>query len=430
MGQGAGDACNWLVIGSNSLANAYLHKANGWTIGSPLPHEQITQHWKAFINDMNLFVGKPDDIAEEEFIQMAQSNINRWHGLLQATGGELNTKKCFWSNFSLQYDQYGNLSIRTKTDTDPQLYLTNHDGTRETLKTTKPGDGIHHLGIHISMNGNSIAKTQVLFKWCKLFQKVYAHCPFTRKEAEIVYTMIFLPMITYLFPATTMSAADLEKAQSMTMPTIISHMGYNHNMPKAVIYAPSTYGGLGIKHLHNKQGLQKVLQVIKHLCTHTTLGELLHITIQAHQLQAGLPKPILENTIPIPWLPNRWITNMQEFLHSINGSIILEKPWTIPQLHQHDHHLMKDFLNANLPTKDLQTLNNCRMYLQATTLAELTTHDETHLLDNGLQCRKDSLSLKTTSQLLLKWPNQPNHSKKCGICGPKLSNPYTQSQGQ
>jgi len=102
------------------------------------------------------------------------------------------------------------------------------------------------------MNGNSTTKTQVLFKWCKLFQKVYTCCPFMHKEAETVYTTIFLPTITYPFPATTLTIADLDKAQSMTTPTIISHMGYNCNMPKAVIYAPSTHRGLGLKHLHTE----------------------------------------------------------------------------------------------------------------------------------------------------------------------------------
>jgi len=161
------------------MANAYLQKANGWTIDSPLPQEKITQHWKAFIDDMNLFIGKLDDTTEEEFIQMAQSDINRWHGLLRTTGGELNTKKCFWSDFNLQYNQHGNPNIKTKTDNDPQLYLTNRDRTQETLNPMKPEDGIRHLGVHISMDGNSVTETQVLFKRCKLFQKVYARCPFT-----------------------------------------------------------------------------------------------------------------------------------------------------------------------------------------------------------------------------------------------------------
>jgi len=265
MGQGAGDACNRWVIGSDSLANAYQEQAHGWTILSPTAPEQLTQSWKAFIDNVNLFIGKPDTVTEDEFLTMTQTNINRWHGLLRATGGELNTKKCFWSDFHLEFDQNGTPSIQTKTPDDPKIHLTNQDGTKEVLKTTKPNEGIQHLGVHISMDSNSKTETQVLFKQCKLFRKVYKRCLLTCKEAEVVYSTIFLPTITYPFPATTLSIKDLKQAQSMTTPMIISHMGYNRNMPKAVIYAPSMHGGLGLKHLHTKQGVQKALQFIKHL---------------------------------------------------------------------------------------------------------------------------------------------------------------------
>jgi len=64
-------------------------------------------------------------------------------------------------------------------------------------------------------------------------------------------------------------------------------------MPKAVIYAPSMHGGLGLKHLYTKQGVQKALQVIKHLRTRTTLGKLMQTAIKAYQIQAGLPNSIL-----------------------------------------------------------------------------------------------------------------------------------------
>jgi len=142
MGQGAGDACNRWVIGSDSLANTYQEQAHGWTILSPTAPEQLTQSWKAFIDDVNLFIGKPNTVTEDEFLTMTQTGINQWHGLLRATGGELNTKKCFWSDFHLEFDQNGTPSIRTKTPDDPQIHLTNQDGTKEVLKTTKPNEGI------------------------------------------------------------------------------------------------------------------------------------------------------------------------------------------------------------------------------------------------------------------------------------------------
>ena len=111
MGQGAGDASNRWVIGTNSMANAYSEKAQGWTIPSPSAQHSIRQDLLAFIDDVNLFIGKPDHTTEEEFLAIAQADINRWHGILRATGGELNTKKCYWSDFNLQLDDKGNPNL-------------------------------------------------------------------------------------------------------------------------------------------------------------------------------------------------------------------------------------------------------------------------------------------------------------------------------
>jgi len=142
MGQGAGDTCNRWVIGPDSLANAYQEHAHGWTISSPTPPEQLTQSWKAFIDDVNLFIGKPKTASEDKFLNMAQTDINWWHGLLQATRGKLHIKKCFWSNFQLKFDQNRTPSIQTKTQDNPQIHLTHWDGSTEVLKTTKPDKGI------------------------------------------------------------------------------------------------------------------------------------------------------------------------------------------------------------------------------------------------------------------------------------------------
>jgi len=67
-------------------------------------------------------------------------------------------KKCFWSNFQLQYDPKGHPSIRAKQPNDPKLLLTNSDGTHETLRNTLSNEGICHLGVHISMDGSQTTK--------------------------------------------------------------------------------------------------------------------------------------------------------------------------------------------------------------------------------------------------------------------------------
>jgi len=119
---------------------------------------------KAFIDDVNLFIGQNPRVPDDDFYATAQQDINQWHGILKVTGSKLNTKKCFWSNYHLQYDAKGFPTIRTKTPEDKTLMLTNSDGTTETLKSTQSNKGICHLGIHISMDGNQTSKTKILYK--------------------------------------------------------------------------------------------------------------------------------------------------------------------------------------------------------------------------------------------------------------------------
>jgi len=169
------------------------------------------------------------------------------------------------------------------------------------------------------MNSNHKAEEQILIKHCQLFWKVFSQCPLTRAEAEVTYKTIFLPTITYPFPATFLSETILEKAQSLTTPINFSKLGYNRNMPKLVVYTPTSLGGLGLHHFHTEQGLQKILQILKHIWAKTSLGTLIESTIQAYQMQAGLADSILVDTSHLPWTPNWWINNLHEALHTIQG---------------------------------------------------------------------------------------------------------------
>jgi len=411
MGQGAGDASNRWVIGSDSMADAYQAKAHGWTIKSPVSTESVKFTLKAFIDDVNLFIGQDPNVTDADFHEQAQQDINRWHGILKATGGELNTKKCFWSDFQLQYDPKGHPSIRPKQPDDPKLVLTTSDGTQETLKNTLSNEGIRHLGVHISMDGNQTTEEKMLYKRCRLFQKVYRTCPLTRHEAAVTYTTIFLPTITYPFPATTISQKNLNKAQSLTTPLVLSSMGYNRNMPKAVVYAPTSHGGIGFCHLHSEQGLQKVLQIMKHLRTRTSLGTTIELAIKAHQIHSGAASPILEYTDPISWMSDRWITNVRSFLHSVQSKIRLASPWTIPTIRQNDLHLMNALNDGRYSNSELQVLNHCRMALQVTTLAEIVDHTGQRLLQDALLIGTTLPNLTQTSKSKYTWPQQPFPSK-------------------
>jgi len=83
MGQGASDACNQWVIGTDSMASVYMEKAHGWTIPTPNIQTPIRQDLQAFINDVNLFIGKPNNMTDE-------CNLTSTDGMVSSVLPEVN----------------------------------------------------------------------------------------------------------------------------------------------------------------------------------------------------------------------------------------------------------------------------------------------------------------------------------------------------
>jgi len=81
MGQGAGDTSNHWVIRSDSMSDAYSHRAHGWIIPPLFQKPEFKQMLKAIIDDVNLFIGQTPHTDNSTFLSMAQDDINRWHGI-------------------------------------------------------------------------------------------------------------------------------------------------------------------------------------------------------------------------------------------------------------------------------------------------------------------------------------------------------------
>jgi len=152
-------------------------------------------------------------------------------------------------------------------------------------------------------------------------------CPFSHREASTVYRQCYLPTVGYPLPATSMQPHRLNKIQSPATAIFLTKMGYPHTFPRAITYASPDRGGIGFLQLGNEQGLQKCLQLLKHLCTNTGIGVIYRIVLQHYQLLSGFPQSILEDMKPIPWSNASWLDTTRQFLHSINGQILLHQPW-------------------------------------------------------------------------------------------------------
>jgi len=155
------------------------------------------------------------------------------------------------------------------------------------------------------------------------FVNLLQQCPFPSRNITVIYKQCYLPTISYPLPATAMPADKLCKLQSPATSIFLSKMGYPQTFPRAIVYAASEHGGIGFHHLGHEQGIQKCLQVLKHLCTSTSTGSMYQILIQHYHLLSGLSQSVLIDTHKLSWSNARWMDNLRSFLHSINGQITL-----------------------------------------------------------------------------------------------------------
>jgi len=197
-----------------------------------------------------------------------------------------------------------------------------------------------------------------------------------------------------------MPPAAIHKTQAAVTSLFLNKMGYQRHMPRAVVYAPATVGGLDFRHLGFEQGVQQTLQLVKHMRAASTNGSLYRSLIDAYQIHSGLPQPILEDTRTLPWSSPGWMTSIRQFLQDTGTKILLSDPWTPRPRRINDRNIMEDALEFLPSNTNLCALNNVRLYLHVTFLSEITDA-------SGNFIREDYLhDMIPATASTLRWPYQ------------------------
>jgi len=192
------------------------------------------------------------------------------------------------------------------------------------------------------MDGNYKQELLTYIKCNQTYVTLLTNCPFPQCEVHVIYKQCYLPMVGYPLPVTVILPEKLNKNQRAATTIFLTKMGFPRSFPHAIAYACKDCSGIGLHLCGTDQGLHKVLQMLKHTRTKTSIGQVYNFVTQHYQLISRLSCLILQDTHPIPWSTALWYNNLHQFLHLINGQIILKNPWIPIQQQHHDHHIMDD----------------------------------------------------------------------------------------
>jgi hypothetical protein len=144
----------------------------------------------------------------------------------------------------------------------------------------------------------------------------------------------------------------------------LTAQGYNRHMLREVVFAPTLYQGIGMKHLYDLQGSDSTRVLLQELNQEESMTQKMLITLlEVIQLEAGIGQPILEDCRPLEYIEWGWIPQIRDFLHHINGKILhaTKKP---VYYREHDEYLMDSRYIKQQTRREKLYIHRCRLFLQ------------------------------------------------------------------
>jgi hypothetical protein len=131
----------------------------------PILLEEIHSAGALLIDNAALYTGdnkqpEPNKLTNPaELWLQTQRNLDQWSDLLQASGGALKPKKCFW--YSLDYKCKAGIWSYVDTS-DFELKIINADGKKIIIEQKTPTMSMETLGVNDAPAGGNVAHLEYL----------------------------------------------------------------------------------------------------------------------------------------------------------------------------------------------------------------------------------------------------------------------------
>ena len=299
-----------------------------------------------------------------------------WERLLYICGGRLELSKCFWVPITWKWKK-GHPSCQKQSDRSTELWLRESEtGERIKIPRVLYSDAEKRLGVRSSCDGLWNAEFNYWMEFSKIFGLRVRRAGLGRMAGFIAYHSMWISKFRYSAPVIGFNNSQLQKIQKSVVNSCLSAAGYCNRMPRAVVYGTDQYGGMewdaiGIVFLYEKLKL-----LIGSVRLQDTVGRLMNVQLSWLQLFSGISTPLFEANMVVPYLPKGWLTNLHGHLVYNNIQVVLAAGW-VPSKQRSNDRVLMDIVVHSFPEWMWGGINRCRLYLEATTVADITTLDGT-----------------------------------------------------
>jgi hypothetical protein len=173
----------------------------------------------------------------------------------------------------------------------------------------------------------------------------------------------------------------------------INKMGINRNVARAIVCGPKHLGGMSLSHLRTLQGIRRLQYFIVHIANNDGVGKLIHICVEATQLEVSTFEPFLflQHSVHGHYtLNSTWVHELWSFLKLFKGTVTLTNSWIPFHQRQHDQTHTKS---------ELRQINMCHIYFSVIPVSDITDFDRTGIKQSSYYGKC------TDNHPTIHWPN-------------------------
>jgi hypothetical protein len=311
-----------------------------------------------------------------------------WAGILFVCGQKLNVTKCYWYAISWQFKPTGEAVMETISDNpDLKITITQQGDPPHDIERVEISEGQQTLGARLCPLGTDEDEYKYRHKEGTKLRQRMMKAPPNQESTAIGFRSIARPKIEATLPITCFDDKQCDAIQNTYLMTFLSKMGINQKTTRAMRSGPAIYSGMETPEMRYTQGARANKLLISHLRKDDTVGQCISDSLDVLQIHTGTSWPVLSQDGTqvrryVTGTDKTWTTNIWKF--NDEHEYTLRHSATTWLLHQReqDSFIMEEIVTLpRINDTDLKAVQRCRLYLKATTIADLTNSAGTALAD-------------------------------------------------
>ena len=287
--------------------------------------------------------------------------------------------------------------------------VSDENGEIQALQSVSSSIGKGTLGVILAPDGSQKDAIKHLRHKTDTWAAYVRSGHLDRKDAWQALDTTITKSIQYPLAALDLTEKDCKYIMAPVFQARLPKSSLARTYPHKVLFGPKEEGGLGQVDIYSKQGTAKISLLTEHLALETMTGELLRCSIEMAKVEVGIGRNIFELDFNLygHLCTDGIIKHIWRF--AFENDIIIKDNVT-PDLslrRNNDVYLMEQFIYEDFTDTELQHINRCRIYMQATSLSDVVNGNGTRIEQDTLNCIRDE-----ERPHYYKWPVQTRPNQR------------------